>query len=66
MKQWPRWLTVTAGMALAFVAASAAVQAISQRSWGPVITVGWIPAIVAATWPGSYGRCLPRRGPAGD
>ena len=40
---------------------SVAVQAIRQGSWEPVITAGWIPAVIVAAWPGTYRRCLPRR-----
>ena len=32
-----------------------------DNSWEPVITVGWIPAVIVAAWPGTYRRCLPRR-----
>jgi hypothetical protein len=61
MSSWTRWLQVVAGLAAVFVAVSVAVQAISQGSWEPVITVGWIPAVIVAAWPGTYRRCLPRR-----
>ena len=48
---------------------SSVAQAIRQGSWGPVIWVGWIPAVVVAAWPGSYRRCRGlgprRRTPAG-
>jgi hypothetical protein len=44
------------------VAVSSVVQAIKQGSWGPIIEVGWLPAVVVATWwPGTRRRCLPRR-----
>jgi hypothetical protein len=56
-----RWLYLIAGLAVAFVAVSSVVQAVLQGSWGPIISVGWIPAVVVATWPGTYRRCLPRR-----
>jgi hypothetical protein len=56
-----RWLYLIAGLAAAFVAVSSVVQAVRQGSWGPVISVGWLPAVVVAAWPGTYRRCLPRR-----
>jgi len=56
-----RWLYLIAGLAVAFVAVSSVVQAVRQGSWGPVISVGWLPAVVVAAWPGAYRRCLPRR-----
>ena len=56
-----RWLYLIAGLAVAFVAVSSIVQAVRQGSWGPVISVGWLPAVVVAAWPGTYRRCLPRR-----
>jgi len=56
-----RWLYLIAGLAVTFVAVTSVVQAVRQGSWGPVISVGWLPAVVVATWPGTYRRCLPRR-----
>ena len=64
MKLWARWLQVAAVLAVAIVAVSAVVQAVRQGSWGPVETVGWLPAVVVVAWPGAYratGRCRPRR-----
>jgi hypothetical protein len=62
MRDWKRWLpAIIAGLAAAFVAIAAAAQAIREGSWGPILSVGWIPAVVVAVWPGSYRRCLPRR-----
>jgi hypothetical protein len=60
MKPWKRWLYLIAGLAAVFVAAASAAQAIRQGSWAPVASVAWLPAAIAAAWPGS-GRCLPRR-----
>jgi hypothetical protein len=66
MNSWTRRLRAIAALAAVFVAVSVAVQAIRQGSWGPVITVGWIPAVIVAAWPGTYRRCLPpRHGQAG-
>ena len=61
MSSWTRWLQVIAGLAAVFVVVSVAVQAITQGSWEPVITVGWLPAVIVAAWPGTNRRCLPRR-----
>jgi len=61
MKLWKRWLPVVAGLAAVFVAAAAAAQAIRLDTWTPVVSVGWLPAVIAATWPGGCRRCLPRR-----
>ena len=67
MRAWTRWLTLIAGLALAFVIVSSVVLAVRENSWGPVADGAWIPAvIVASCWPGAYRRCRPRRGrPAG-
>ena len=67
MRAWTRGLQVVAGLALVLVAVSSVVQAIRQDSWGPIAEGLWIPAVVvAACWPGTYRRCLPRRNrPAG-
>jgi hypothetical protein len=61
MKPWARWLYLIAGLAVAFVAVSSVVQAVRQGSWAPIISVGWIQAVIVAAWPGAYRRCQPRR-----
>ena len=62
MKQRPRWVSVIAAVAVAIVAVSSIVAAARQDSWGPVVSVGWLPAVVVATWwPGPRRRCLSRR-----
>ena len=63
MKPWARWGYGLAGLVVAFVAVSSIVQAIRLGSWTPVLSVGWLPAVVAASWPGAGRRCL--RGPSG-
>ena len=66
MKTWTRWMYVITGLAVAFVAVSSVAAAIRQGSWDPIIAVGWLPAVVVATWPGTRRRCLPRwRNPGG-
>ncbi|HEX6522125.1 MAG TPA: hypothetical protein VF070_19285 [Streptosporangiaceae bacterium] len=49
------------GLAVAFVAGSAIAQAIRQGSWGPVISVGWLPAVVVAVRQSASRPCLSRR-----
>jgi hypothetical protein len=61
VKSWKRWLYLVAGAAAVLVAAASVAQAIRQDSWAPVISVAWLPAVVAAAWPGSGRRCLSRR-----
>jgi hypothetical protein len=62
MKRWTRLMYVITGVVVAVVAVSSVAQAIRQGSWEPIVAVGWLPAVVAATcWPGTRGRCLPRR-----
>jgi len=62
MRPCIRWLYVVGGLAAAFVAVSSIVQAISEGSWGPIISVGWLPAVIVASRPGSVRRCLRGRG----
>jgi hypothetical protein len=64
MKLGTRWLYVVAGLAVTLVAVSAIVQAVRQGSWSPLISVGWLPAVIVATWPRAGYRCLPRRNQA--
>jgi cell division protein FtsW (lipid II flippase) len=61
MKTWKQWLFVVAGLAAALVAVSAAVQAVRQGSWSPLISVSWLVAVIAVTLPGASRRCLPHR-----
>jgi hypothetical protein len=61
MRSINRWIALIAGLAAMFVAGSAIGLAVRQGSWAPIISVGWIPAVIVATWPGTYRRCLPRR-----
>ena len=66
MRSRTRWLFLIEGLAATFVAVASIVQAVRQGSWTPMITTGWIPAVVVATWPAAYRRCGPRsRGQAG-
>ena len=60
-----RLLYLVAAPAAALVAVSATVLAIRQGSWAPIISVGWIPAVIVAVWPGTHRRCVSRgRSPA--
>jgi hypothetical protein len=62
MKPWARGMQVVAAIAVAVVAVSSIVQAVRQGSWAPIISVGWLPAVVVATWwPSTRRRCRPRR-----
>jgi hypothetical protein len=66
VRLWKRWLYLIAALAAVFVAVASAAQAIRQGSWAPLASVAWLPAVIAAAWPGSGRRCLPRRrNPAG-
>ena len=66
MRSCTRWSYLIGGLAVAFVAVSSIVAAISQGSWGPIFSVGWLPAVVVASWPGVGRRCLRgRSGPVG-
>ena len=62
MRSCARWFYVVTGLAVAFVAVAAIVQAIREGSWGPIISVGWLPAVIVASWPGVGRRCLRGRG----
>lgn len=62
MKPWTRWLYAIVGLVAVFVAVGSVVQSIRQASWTPVESVGWLPAVIVAVWPGTYRRrCLPGR-----
>jgi len=61
VKSWKHWLYLIAALAAVFVAVASAAQAVRQGSWAPLLSVAWLPAVIAAAWPGSGRRCLPRR-----
>jgi len=61
VRSWKRWMYALAGLAAVFIAAASAAQAIREGSWGPIVSVAWLPAVFVAVWPGAYRRCLPRR-----
>jgi hypothetical protein len=62
MRRWTSWLYLLAGVAAIFVAVSSVAAAVRQGSWEPIIAMGWLPAVIVATWPGNdRRRCLPRR-----
>ena len=56
MRTRTKLLYLIAGLAAAFVAAAAIVQAIRQGRWWPILWVGWIPAVIVAAWPRTYRR----------
>jgi hypothetical protein len=47
----------------ALIGAAAVVQAISQRSWQPIVAIAWLPAVLVASLGTrrTTGRCWPRR-----
>jgi hypothetical protein len=59
---WKRWLLVAAAVAAVVVTGSSIAQAVRSGSWGPILSVAWIPAVVIAIWPRAYRRCLSRGG----
>jgi hypothetical protein len=58
MRPCVRWFYVVAGLAAVLVAVSTIVQAVSEGSWSPIVSVGWLPAVIVASWPGVGRRCL--------
>ena len=62
MKRGARWLYGVAAAAALLVAVSAIVQSVRQGSWSPVLSVGWLAAvIVAVASPRGARRCQPFR-----
>lgn len=55
------WLYLIAALACAFVEGSTITAALHQHNWGPIESVGWLPAVIVATWPSASRRCLARR-----
>lgn len=66
MRPYRRWWYGLAALVAAFIVVSSIVAAIRAGSWGPILSVGWLPAVAAASWPGAGRRCLRgRSGPVG-
>ena len=62
MKLSTRWLYGVAAAAALLVAVSAIVQSVRQGSWSPLLSVGWLAAvIIAVISPRGTRRCLPLR-----
>ena len=62
MKRSVRWLYGVAAAAALLVAVSAIVQSVRQGSWSPLLSVGWLAAvIIAVISPRGTRRCLPLR-----
>ena len=62
MKLGRQWLYVVAALAALLVAVSAIVQSVRQGSWSPLLSVGWLAAvIIAVTSPRTARRCVPLR-----
>ena len=59
MKLSARWLYAAAVIAAMLIAVSAIVQSVRQGSWSPVLSVGWLAAvIIAVISPRGTRRCL--------
>jgi len=61
MKLSARWLYGVAAAAALLVAVSAIVQSVRQGSWSPLLSVGWLAAvIIAVISPRGTRRCRQR------
>jgi hypothetical protein len=59
MKRSARWLYGVAAVAAVLIAVSAIAASVRQDSWSPILSVGWLAAvIVAVTSPRGTRRCL--------
>ena len=59
MKRSARWLYGVAAVAAVLIAVSAIAASVRQDSWSPILSVGWLAAvIVAVTPPRGTRRCL--------
>lgn len=48
MKLSARWLYAAAAVAATLIAVSAIVQPAGQGSWSPILSVGWLAAVIVA------------------
>ena len=59
MKLSARWLYGVAAFAATLIAVSAIVQSVQQGSWSPILSVGWLAAVIVAVLaPRGTRRCL--------
>jgi len=59
MKRSARWLYGVAAVAAVLIAVSAIAASVRQDSWSPILSVGWLAAvIVAVTSPRGTRHCL--------
>jgi hypothetical protein len=58
MRACVRWFYLFTGLVAAFIAVSTIARAVSEGSWSPIISVGWLPAVIVASWPVVGRRCL--------
>ena len=59
MKLSARWLYAAAAIAAMLIAVSAIVQSVRQGSWSPILSVGWLAAVIVAVLaPRGTRRCL--------
>jgi hypothetical protein len=59
MKLSARWLYATAAIAAMLIAVSAIVQSVRQGSWSPLLSAGWLAAvIIVVISPRGTRRCL--------
>jgi hypothetical protein len=59
MKLSARWLYGVAAFAATLIAVSAIVQSVRQGSWSPILSVGWLAAVIVAVLaPRGTCRCL--------
>jgi hypothetical protein len=59
MKLSARWLYGVAAFAATLIAVSAIVQSVRQGSWSPILSVGWLAAVIVAVLaPRGTRRCL--------
>ena len=59
MKLSARWLYGVAAVAAVLIAVSAIAASVRQDSWSPILSVGWLAAvIIAVTTPRGTRRCL--------
>lgn len=61
MRRWERRIALIAILAVTFVAGSSIAAAIRQASWSPLLSVGWLPAVIVAASPRAYRRCVKER-----
>lgn len=63
--QFGTWIRGIGLVAVALVAGAGIASAVRTASWTPIVTLGWLPAVLVAAYSRPRGRCWRQHGRTG-